>query len=324
MGRTTKPTAGSGTPATTAKQDEQTALLNTIDADTSAISSVKGTTADAASAVGGTGTDAAKLRLMTTLLDAIKTAVEVLDNVVSGSEAQVDIVGALPAGTNNIGDVDVLTVPADPFGTNADAAATAGGTGSMQAKLRTLTGDLDAIKTAVQIMDDWDNAASDGASVSGDVAHDSADAGEPVKMGGKAVSAIPTAVNANDRVNAQYDLYGRQVTIESLREMKDSQITTITASTAETTIVTADATYKLDLYGIIVVNTSATATEISVKDSTAGTTRFWTSVPANDQRGFMATPSAAHKQAAANNNWTATCADSVSSIIITALFVKNL
>jgi len=38
--------------------------------------------------------------------------------------------------------------------------------------------------TALQIMDDWDNAASDGASVSGDVAHDSADAGEPVKIGG--------------------------------------------------------------------------------------------------------------------------------------------
>jgi hypothetical protein len=41
--------------------------------------------------------------------------------------------GALPAGTNNIGDVDVLTVPADPFGANADAASA---TGSISAKLR--------------------------------------------------------------------------------------------------------------------------------------------------------------------------------------------
>jgi len=40
---------------------------------------------------------------------------------------------ALPAGTNNIGDVDVLTVPADPFGANADAASA---TGSISAKLR--------------------------------------------------------------------------------------------------------------------------------------------------------------------------------------------
>jgi hypothetical protein len=40
---------------------------------------------------------------------------------------------ALPAGTNNIGDVDVLTVPTDPFGANADAASA---TGSISAKLR--------------------------------------------------------------------------------------------------------------------------------------------------------------------------------------------
>ena len=40
---------------------------------------------------------------------------------------------ALPAGTNNIGDVDVLTVPTDPFGANADAGSA---TGSISAKLR--------------------------------------------------------------------------------------------------------------------------------------------------------------------------------------------
>lgn len=84
------------------------------------------------------------------------------------TEVQVDVVGALPAGTNNIGDVDIasiaagdnnignvdiVTVPADPFGANADAAATAGGTGSIQAKLRNLTSTNDAIKTAVEILD---------------------------------------------------------------------------------------------------------------------------------------------------------------------------
>lgn len=54
---------------------------------------------------------------------------------------------------------------------------------------------------SLSIMDDWDNGASDGASVSGDVAHDSADAGEPVKVGGVAVSgsASPTSVAPGDR-----------------------------------------------------------------------------------------------------------------------------
>lgn len=65
----------------------------------------------------------------------------------------VDIASAIPAGTNNIGDVDVLTVPADPFGANADAAATAGSTGSIQAKLRLMTSQLDSIKTAVETID---------------------------------------------------------------------------------------------------------------------------------------------------------------------------
>ena len=66
-------------------------------------------------------------------ITSIKTAVEIIDNAISGSEMQVDVVAPLPAGTNNIGDVDVLTVPSDPFGANADAASA---TGSISAKLR--------------------------------------------------------------------------------------------------------------------------------------------------------------------------------------------
>lgn len=45
------------------------------------------------------------------------------------------VAGPTPAGTNNIGDVDVLTVPTDPFGANADAASA---TGSLSAKLRAI------------------------------------------------------------------------------------------------------------------------------------------------------------------------------------------
>lgn len=45
-----------------------------------------------------------------TTLDAIKTAVELIDNAVSGSELQVDVVAALPTGTNTIGAVNVNTL----------------------------------------------------------------------------------------------------------------------------------------------------------------------------------------------------------------------
>lgn len=56
---------------------------------------------------------------------------------------------ALPAGNNNIGDVDVATVPADPFGANADALVAAGATGSLSAKLRRVTQGLEDLKTLI-------------------------------------------------------------------------------------------------------------------------------------------------------------------------------
>jgi len=45
----------------------------------------------------------------------------------------------------------------------------------------------------------------------GNRAHDAVDAGNPIKVGGKASSAVPSAVAANDRVNAWYDLNGRSI-----------------------------------------------------------------------------------------------------------------
>ena len=78
-----------------------------------------------------------KMKLYDGTADAT-TAVAVA-NGVHGNALRVTIasdstgVVGLNAGTNNIGDVDVLTVPADPFGANADAASA---TGSISAKLR--------------------------------------------------------------------------------------------------------------------------------------------------------------------------------------------
>ena len=58
--------------------------------------------------------------------DAIKTAVQTLDNAISGSEMQVNVVASLPAGSAaigklaansgvDIGDVDVTSLPSDTF-----------------------------------------------------------------------------------------------------------------------------------------------------------------------------------------------------------------
>lgn len=52
---------------------------------------------------------------------------------------------------------------------------------------------------------------TDGLNIEGDVANDSVDSGNPVKIGFQATSTLPTAVATGDRVNGMADLYGRQL-----------------------------------------------------------------------------------------------------------------
>lgn len=160
--------------------------------------------------------------------------------------------------------------------------------------------------------------------VHGDTASGSADANSPVKIGGVAKTTVPTAVTDGQRVNATFDKQGKQVVVGSIRALKGIQTTTITSSTSETTIVTADTTNFVDLYGLLLANTSATDCEVTIKDATAGTTRFSIMVPAGRNAGLMLPESGAAPQAVVNNNWTATCVTSVASIKITALTVKNI
>ena len=155
--------------------------------------------------------------------------------------------------------------------------------------------------------------------VVGNVASDAVDSGNPVKIGTIGRTTLPIAVADGDRVNTMGNKYGELTTIHAIREMRANQVTTITASTAETTIVTGVASFMLDLYGLIVTNTSPTAINVAIRDATAGTIRLNIAVPANETRGFMLPASDGIKQAAAGANWTATVSASVTSVIITAL-----
>lgn len=73
-------------------------------------------------------------------------------------------------------------------------------------------------------------AAEVASPVCGSVEHDSADAGSPVKIGGKAVTSLPTAVTANDRVNAYFNEYGEQVVLSGEHTVTVSQTPTISAA----------------------------------------------------------------------------------------------
>lgn len=54
-------------------------------------------------------------------------------------------------------------------------------------------------------------ASNLNAQVVGEIANDAADSGNPIKIGGKGYGAKPTAVTADDRVNAYLDREGRQI-----------------------------------------------------------------------------------------------------------------
>jgi hypothetical protein len=87
--------------------------------------------------------------------------------------------------------------------------------------------------------------------VVGNIAHDGVDAGNPVKIGGKGVTSVPAAVSSGDRVDAYFDLNGRQVVKidtaipvklagfdQSITTPKYGALTTAVNSTAVQTLLT--------------------------------------------------------------------------------------
>jgi hypothetical protein len=146
--------------------------------------------------------------------------------------------------------------------------------------------------------------------------------GNPLGNGGRAATANPTAVTDGQAVFHMLDKLGKMVvTPFAPRGLAGSQRTTITASTAETTIVTAVASTFLDLTDVTLANTGATATQVDIRDTTGGTVIWTGMVPAGDMRGITITKP--WEQSSVNTNWTAQCGSSTSSLIVTAHFVKN-
>lgn len=148
----------------------------------------------------------------------------------------------------------------------------------------------------------------------GDVAHDAADSGNPVKAGGRALLSARTAVSDGDRTDVATDAQGRVIVErDGPRDLDVIASITITSSTAETDLLAAVASTFQDIIDVVVANKSATGTLVSFKDSAAGTTRFVLYVPAGATVGFSGQR---WPQATVNNKWTATCGTSVDSVYI--------
>lgn len=110
----------------------------------------------------------------------------------------------------------------------------------------------------------------------GNVAHDAADSGAPIKFGGRARTTEITAVASDDRTDAIFDKVGKQVVLPYAipESFVSGAITTAMTGTTSTSLVAAPgAGLRNYLTTIIVSNSHATVgTDVIIQDGNAGTT----------------------------------------------------
>lgn len=142
---------------------------------------------------------------------AIKTAVELIDNAVSGAGFNITQQGgvavSLNTGVRDSGTqrVTIATNDVVPITDN-------GGSLTIDAPIGTpVNVQIGNATLAMGVVDETGASAVDAGAVGGGTPHDSVDSGNPVKIGFKAISALPAVVAANDRVNGVSDLFGRQL-----------------------------------------------------------------------------------------------------------------
>lgn len=158
--------------------------------------------------------------------------------------------------------------------------------------------------------------------ITGDVAHDDPDSGNPVKVGGVARTANPSAVADGDRAQFMTDDVGRVVTITShTRDLVTSQTTDIN-NAAETTVLTAGgAGVYHDIVHITLSSTQANSF-IELRDSTGGSV-VWQGRIDNENPTIL-TFDPPLPQTTANNNWTIERDSGARNLYVTIVAVKNV
>jgi len=178
---------------------------------------------------------------------------------------------------------DVLTVPA-PLST------TGGGTEAAALRV-TIASDSTGIVSVddnggALTVDNGGTFAMQAASA-GDVAHDAADSGNPIKIGMKAVTELPTGVSAADRTDANADKFGRQLVAQAPQDDFVSGVSIDIIGVASTEVIAAPAaTYRLAITDFTVTNDHATVgTVVKLTDGSGGTV-LWRNNAREDGGGF--------------------------------------
>lgn len=191
-------------------------------------------------------------------------------DVTNAGTFSVQNTAATPAGTNNIGDVDVLTI---------NGVAPAFGTGARGATVQRVT---IATDDSVPVTGTFYQATQPVSMATntplGTVAHDSADSGAPIKTGGRAVSAEITPVTTGDRTDSIHDLAGRQIIMPYANPENQlaGLITTAmtgTTSTAVTGMGAQGGSLRNYITTVIISNSHATVgTDVVLQDGNGGST----------------------------------------------------
>lgn len=137
-----------------------------------------GATADAAVTAGSAGSLSAKLRLMTTQLATLLSQTDGVETSLSAIDSKLGSALPLPTGAateTTLASVGTLLTTQNTYldglegglGAAADAAATAGGTGSVTAKLRLLTSQIASLLTQTDGLEDGIGASADVAATAG-------------------------------------------------------------------------------------------------------------------------------------------------------------
>lgn len=230
--------------ATAANQSTANTSLSNIDTNA-------GATTDAVVAAGAAGSIAAKLRRVTTDLDAVKTSVASIDGKTTAvNTGSVTIGAALPAGTNaigklsansgvDIGDVDVTTVGTITPGTAATSLGKAEDAGHSSGDVGVFSLGVRNDTMATQTSNDGDYGAI------------------AISKSGR-VLVTPAPADAYVFGNASV------------------------AGTGDTSLVAASGSASLKTYitNLSFANTGSSNTLITVKDGNAGSTLFYTIAPA--------------------------------------------
>ena len=245
-----------------------------------------------ASTAANQSTGNTSLAAINTDTTAIKTAVEIMDDWDESDRAKVNPIVGQAGVQGNSGVVTATTQRvvlatdvALPAGTNAigKLAANSGVViGSVEiAASQTLA----TVTSVTQNADVRQSTASNlNAQVVGSIAHDTADSGNPVKVGAKAIASLKTTtlVAGADRTDAQSDLDGVILVRNStpLGDVISERVTNTDGASTAFSNFSAVAGTKNYIRGYSVYNSSGTAGHLDFRDGTGGAILWTVPLPA--------------------------------------------